>query len=679
LTARFTIDKRCSFAWQRRFLLNGQRAAPLIFGFAHYASTVASDEESSACRATHDPLTATMVIDNRKRKNQMPRIASAIAGLAILLSPAFFGLTPRGAAQNGLATPELDYYSLAITSILNSAAEASKLPDVPQRVKLLINAARILPPSQHDEAVGLLDAALRDLKHWGSEDKASWGQRHEAMALRNDVLALYAKLDPEKAMTLQKEFQAAAESSTSNSEATSHKEKDWYTQFSDRRAIADQAAKVALSLIDTDPEKASALVVQSLQGGTVSNVLYDILQKQTQNGNRAILNKLEIGIGQVLAANVTLDPFSLVYARSLAQFDKDMPPAVSTAFVSFFMRSLQTWSALVTGPGGDAGFVIDTGYITTEFTMFTLNARPVILQYSPEQLLTFDLALDQVAPLVPEKTRARLNAFHPETFSDPRDRLNDILKDPNPVRRDGRLMGLVSELLRNESADSQKNLDLAADVISGFSDPDNKAAFTDLLTITRMNALVKQKKFIEAQQLAGAIPSEETRAWALLALATVAAKADRVLGFELISNALKALDKASPSPHKVELALIATAMLARDDPERAFDTLLAASRYANSSASKVDPPTKPAVAFGLDAKLGEAHTRLGVFPESLGGLEIDPSLSVLATTDWFRAQSIADDFHEPALRLSLKLRFAEGVLAEKRQPAKKTSAKRAGN
>jgi hypothetical protein len=605
----------------------------------------------------------------------MPRIASTIAGLAILLSPALFGLTPKSAAQNGMASPELDYYSLAITSILNSAAEASKLPDVPQRVKLLINASKMLPASQHDEAVRLLELTLRNVKEWGSEDKASWYQRHTAATLRNEVLAVYAKVDPEKATTLQKEFQAESESTTSNSGATSRKNNDWYTQFRDRRTIADQAANISLSIINTDPEKALGLVLQSLQGGTVSNVLFGIIQKQIQNGNRAFLNKLEIGIGQVLSANITLDPFSLAYASSLAQSDNDMPPAARSAFVNFLMRSLQAWSGLVSDPGENAEFVIDTSYIGTAFTMFSLNARPVILQYAPEQLLTFDLTLNQAAPLVPEKTKSSLQAFQPEKFSDPRERLNDILKDPAPERRDLRLIGLVSELLRNESEDFQKTLDLASDAVAGFSDPDNKAAFTDLLTITRVNALVKEKKFIEAQLLAGSIPSEETRAWALLALATVAAKADRVLGFELISNALKALDKASPSPHKVELALIASGMLAKNDPERAFDTLLAASRYANSSASKVDPPAKPAVAFGLDTKIGEAHTKLGVLPESLGEVEIDSSLSVLGTTDWFRAQSIADDFHEPALRLSLKLRFAEAVLAENRKPVKKTSAK----
>lgn len=590
------------------------------------------------------------------------RIALTIALVAILFSHGFWSRLPNCQAQKPIAPAEYDYYSLALTSISNSAAEASKLPAIPQRVNLLIQAVELLPASQHDEAVRLLEIMLHDVKAWGSDDKAGWRQRNTAATLRNEILAVYARVDPEKAVALQQEFQAEEKSTTATTSQTSTKIKDWFTQFNDRRAIADQPAKMALSVVDTDPDNTVRLVVQSLQGGTVSNVLIDIVQRLIQNGNRAALNRVEMGMGQTLAANVTLDPFSLTYASILVQTDKDMPAAARSAFVSFLMRSIQAVSNFVRDPAGNGN--LDPSYITRVFTMVSLNTRPAILQYSPDQLPVFELLLEQLAPLVSAGTRSRLQAFQPETFSDPRDRLNDILKDPNPDKRDLRLVRLVSDLLRSQSADFQKNLDLASDAISGFTNPDAKSAYTDLLTITRIGELVKQNKFIEAQQLGGSISAEETRAWVLLALSKVAAKSDRVLGFELISNALKALDKASPSPHKVELALMATAMLAKDDPQRAFDTLSAVSRYANSSASKVDPPTKPPFAFGLEATIGEANTKLGVYPESLSELKIDPSLSALATTDWFRAAQIVSDIREPYLRLQLKLQFAGAVLAQ---------------
>src|SRR5437868_2565340 len=103
----------------------------------------------------------------------MMRISRTILLIFILISPGFFWLSSHCKAQNNIAPSEYDYYSLAITSISNSAAEAAKLPDIPQRVNLLINAATILPASQHDDAIRLLELALHDVKEWGSAEKAS--------------------------------------------------------------------------------------------------------------------------------------------------------------------------------------------------------------------------------------------------------------------------------------------------------------------------------------------------------------------------------------------------------------------------------------------------------------------------------------------------------------------------
>lgn len=601
------------------------------------------------------------------------RIARALVLRTIGLVSALFWLMPQCSAQGKIGPAEYDYYALAVASISTSAREASKLPDIPLRAKLLVKAVRLLPPSQHDESVRLLDVALRDLREWASVEKTTRNQRQTAIALRSDILALYAHVDPEKAATLLRELQAEAKSANPNSSITSLKGESWSMQFSDRGAIAGQSAKIALSLIDSDPKKAVALVVQSLQGGTVSTELVEIIQQLGQNGNRVLLDQLEMSIGRSLAGSASLDPVSLSSAGILVLTDPGMPSAPRTAFVSFFMRSLQAWATLIKEPG------IDPSYISRTFFAFSQIVGQVISKYSPDQLSVFNLVLNEVGPLVPEKMQSVAQALQPETFSEPEDTLRDILRERTPDKRDIRLVRFVSGLLRSETGDLQKNLGLVAEAIGNFSDTNAKSAYTNLLTMIRMDALVKQEKFIEAQELVGSISPEEARAWALLAAAKVAAKSDRVLGFEMVSNGLKALDKASPSPHKVELALMAAAMLAKNDPQRALDTLSTASTYANSSAAKVDPPAKPPFAFGLEATIGEAHMRLGVVPASLVELKIDPSLSVLATTDWFRADEIVSNIREPALRLQLKLQFAGAVLAKelkaiRKEPAPKPSA-----
>ncbi|HEX6042947.1 MAG TPA: hypothetical protein VFZ22_00555, partial [Pyrinomonadaceae bacterium] len=154
---------------------------------------------------------------------------------------------------------------------------------------------------------------------------------------------------------------------------------------------------------------------------------------------------------------------------------------------------------------------------------------------------------------------------------------------------------------------------------------------------------------------------------------------DKVLGFESITKALKALDAASPSPYKAELALLAAAMLAKQDSRRAFETLSIAAKYANSSEPKTSSKTRPPVAFGLDARIGDTQTRLGVVPSSLSEIRIDPTLSSLASSDWFRADQIVNSVRDPALRLRLKLQFAGAVLAQELKSKKRQAVPSANN
>jgi hypothetical protein len=175
----------------------------------------------------------------------MPRITKTNA-VANLISAVVF-LFPIAIAQDRIAGPEYDYYSLALSSISECAHSATKLRDIPQRVKIRLYAAKSLPPSRRDEALHLLDVSLDDLKQWGSDDKATPYRRNSIASLRNDLLAEYASLDRERALVLQKEFESKAESSDRN--RTTPPKTDWQTEFNDRRTIADQTAKLSSNLL----------------------------------------------------------------------------------------------------------------------------------------------------------------------------------------------------------------------------------------------------------------------------------------------------------------------------------------------------------------------------------------------------------------------------------------------
>lgn len=552
---------------------------------------------------------------------------------------------------------DYDYRSLAVESVLTSAQEAQKLSDIEERISLVIAAAKLLPTSHRREAVAFLEHGLQDVKDWHSTGKKAPLDRATANRLYSDLLAAYAKLDPERALAFQNIDHN--EDTPGDGHKYLRAGGKWSAEILARRGPADQAAGLALSIIDTDPERAFSLVVQSIKEGIVSNSVNAVFEKLQQKQDRGFLDRLQMAVAQSLATTFTLDPFSLGYAAAFFN-DHRMPSVAQRRIIRFLMNSIEMWAALVKGDDGNGG--LDPSYVSSSFTRFVLNVRPAIAKYSPADTLKFDILLDQSSRFVPEKTKSNLQVFQPETLTDSRERLNAILREPGAERRDLRLIGLASELFRKlDASDSESGLDLLKDTITQFSDARLRTTFGDLLLIKRLNSLVRLKRFDSVRKLVASISSAETRIWTMLALA-VAAKEDKVLAFELTGDALKALEASSASPAKVALALMGAAQLADDTPQRSFDLLSSAAKYANSSKDSSEN-SDVASAIGLTASIGNLSLILAREPKSLAEVKIDQRLASLAKTDWFRSQQVANSFADQSLRLRLKLQFAGGILA----------------
>ena len=68
--------------------------------------------------------------------------------LVILISLSFSCPASLCRAQKKTPAADYDFYALAVSSIADVTAEASKLPEIPQRVRVLIEAAKILQPAK---------------------------------------------------------------------------------------------------------------------------------------------------------------------------------------------------------------------------------------------------------------------------------------------------------------------------------------------------------------------------------------------------------------------------------------------------------------------------------------------------------------------------------------------------
>lgn len=615
-------------------------------------------------------VTASAIEDGHTRKIEMK--ASVPILISMMLAIGGVLIAPVSVTPQGLNTPEAtttqdyDYRSLAVASILTSAQEASKLPNIEDQVSLVIAAVKLLPASHRDKAISLIKSCLQDLQELKPETTNSGIGRFTLNRLHNELLAVYAQLDPERAL-------AAANQDVQEEIALGDRNKflraggKWSSEILARRAPADQKANLAISIVHTNPDQAFALVIQSVKDGIVSSSINALCEKLKQNPNRDFLDRLQLAIAESLASTTTMDSFSWGYAVGLLDDDR-MNYKAKRGLIRFLMNSLKTWAALVKGDDGNGG--LDSSYVSSSFTRLVLNVRPAIAQHSHSDTLRFDIILKQASAVVPEKTRTTLQVFQPENLTDPRERLNAILKESNTERRDLRLIGLASELLRSmDTSESAAQVELAVDTVKEFTDSQLRASFGDLSLIKRADSLVKVKKFVEAKNLVTSISSDETRIWTMLALAEAASQ-DTVLTFEFLSDALKALETMSPSPAKVALTLMATALMAEDNPQRSFETLATAAKYAKSSKDFVEQQAGLVNAMRLEASIGKLSLIPGSEPKSLAEVRIDPRVALLARSDWFRAQYLANSFPESALRLMLKLQFAGSVLSDSAKQTK---------
>jgi hypothetical protein len=533
-----------------------------------------------------------------------------------------------------------------------------------QRIPVILKAAELLPASNRVDAIRLLEAALSDLDEWVSSEKSNALRQYTAVQLRDSVLAAYAKIDPERAQVVGKKY--LRESKAGSETHNSLKGASWARELIGNREGPDQLSKLALSILETEPERASILAVRSVQTGVVTRGLVSLVYKLGQGDRRAFLDKMEEEIGRALAGSVTLDAFSFGAAAELVQTDTKMPQTARAGLIRFTMNSIREWDDLIISESKNGG--LDPSFISTGFVQISLSVKSVMAKYSPEDAVVLDLMLEKISSFVPERIKSILQP--PETISNLADRLVDILREQNAERRDKRLTRLILDALRAGEPDNpQPNLEIASDAVMHIGDERLKNALADLIIVAKVNSLAKGGSVVDAERLATSIASKETRAWVLLALSAIVAKQDQFLQLQLINNGMKALDTASPNPRRVELAFMGAGMMVNREPERAFEMLSACAKYANSTSVGLEGANSDiSKTIHYESSIGNMRAMLTRDPQRLNEIEIDNSFSVLGRSDWFRSQQLTDQFNDLALRLKLRLLFAGAVIAARPKP-----------
>jgi hypothetical protein len=296
------------------------------------------------------------------------------------------------------------------------------------------------------------------------------------------------------------------------------------------------------------------------------------------------------------------------------------------------------------------------------FGTFASFARPAIARHAPDELGRFDLLLDQVAPQVSPQTREMVNSNALVEPDDPRDRLTEIKKEPNPDKRDFRLLRLVMALLRDDKSRDREGL--LAEAVQAVTNDKLRAILGDGVSLDRVERLTKAKKFNDAAKAVERVTNLDLKAWALIALSSVVVTSDPYLAMTFVNAAMKTLDVSPATPRKVEIALLAAAVTSQQDPTRSFEIVSLVPKYANAFEESTESKRDPNSGLLDEVSIGTLKIRPSSPPDDLSDIQFDPAIRLLAKRDWFGLQKIADSIKDPSFRLSFKLELAKGTLLE---------------
>lgn len=549
---------------------------------------------------------------------------------------------------------DYDYKALALDSVRDAAQQAKKLTEIKYKIRFLVEASALLSGPNKREAIDLLDVALADLKEWEAASDAPSDRRFIASYLRDLILAQYLKIDNESATKL------VAEEKRSLSDPDSKPLKSnssWSTTLLERQSNADRIMAVAIAILESDPERATSLLAQSVQQGIVPWQMGEAFQRL--RANRPLLLSTQERIAMSLRSTVALDHQSVFVAASLG-WDPDMSTSIRATFMQFLLRSLEAWVNLAHAATTDGG--LDPSHLDYMFQTFTNSARPVISQHAPDQLGRFDLLLEQVAPQVSPRIRDMVSSNAFVELPDPKDRLTEIKRETNPDKRDFRLLRLVLALLRGD--DSQDRESLLAEAIQVVTDHKLKDTLGDGVSLDRVQRLTKEQKINEAAKAAERVTNNELRAWALIALSSVVVASDRYLAASFVNTAIRTLDVSPATPRKVEVALLAAAVTSQQDPTRSFEIVSLVPKYANAIEESTDSKRNRFSGLLDEVSIGTLKIQPSSPPNDLSEIQFDPAIRHLAKRDWFGLQKIADGIEDKVLRLSFKLALAKGTLLE---------------
>lgn len=419
--------------------------------------------------------------------------------------------------------------------------------------------------------------------------------------------------------------------------------------------------QIAMSLAQTDPQRAAQLIRVSLESGIDAKV---------------------VGVLQVLRRkDEALADDLFIYALSLAPRDSAHPTLVVNYLAPYVFPSFgqQSENFLYEAANGGVTQTLPTvimqflnfafGTImqqtatapTTDSTRSTINYStaqlllPYFNLYMPEQAGSIGSALTLFSAAIPPDQVERLDTFtRPNTVEDLLD------KAEKTTQREIKDIIFAQAAMKIARAGDTAR---ALATVDRISNEQMRADFGSLLRFQAITAALSKADVETAYLYAKDLANLPLRAYAMTEIAqALEKKKEKIRALELLEEVQRIIGKAENNMDKANAALIITSAMARLDAPRGFELMTAAVKTINDSAVDVRYQTSPAKSQAAPSITAMMNAGLGV-----GALDFDKSFSPLAHADYPQALFLAKTLSNKEAAALAQLAVCRAVLTEMRK------------
>lgn len=471
--------------------------------------------------------------------------------------------------------------------------------------------------------------------------------------LRNEILALIARRDADLAEKLIK--LAADDSSDKDSgekaqtKASQNERYDLYLQ-------------AALSIAKSDPARAAQLAKASLGGGISPDIIKVLFALRATNPAAAdgLFSAALMAArqdGRHASMNIaTLAPYILPEFTTMGAGVTSQP---ALPLVREFLNFAYDAFLQLSGVAAQLGLP-DANYspVAPNPMDYMTGQRllPSFIRYMPDKAATFRQSVDAIAGNVQHGNEADAvsKMFQPgstdEILEQAQSEQNTFLKDLLYTRA-------------AMSAMTGGDFDRALSVVEKLGDEGRRASLDSIIRLQASSAALKKEDFDSALRYAEGVSDLRQRAYLYGTIArALLDKNNGTRAAQVLDDAVRAIDKADDDTVKANALLIIAEVKARLDPWQGFDAVsIAVKAFNRADSAKANNSRTTAPASGNTALSAVLNSTLKLDTPSF-----DAVFSALAKVDFNRAVQLARSLDKQERSVESQLAACRGVLSVKR-------------